>query len=69
MNKAVEDINRAVDNRDEPLLMKAMTSNEAALTGVKPDNSAWYMQNLVDEKAAKAEVMQYHLASFFPKIL
>lgn len=56
MNKAVEKINEAVDRKDEPMLMEAMTSREAGLSGVKKDNSAWYMQNLVDEKALKAEV-------------
>ena len=56
MKKAVEQINEAVDNRDEPKLMAVMTSPEASLSSVKPENSSWYMQNLVDEKALKAEV-------------
>ena len=59
MAKAVEMINEAVDSRDEPKLMKVMTSPEAALSGVKPENSSWYMQNLVDEKAQKAEVCSF----------
>ena len=56
VKKAVEMINEAVDSRDEPKLMAVMTSPEASLSGVKPENSSWYMQNLVDEKALKAEV-------------
>lgn len=55
LHKAVDKINEAVDKHDESMLMSVMNSREAALSGVKPDNGAWYMQNLVDEKSAKSE--------------
>ena len=58
VKKAVEMINEAVDRHDEPKLMAVMTSPEAALSSVDPENRSWYMQNLVDEKALKAEVFR-----------
>lgn len=56
VSKAVDIVNTAVDHKDEKMLIDALVSKEAALGNVNKDNSAWYLQNLVDEKAAKAEV-------------
>lgn len=55
LSKAVDIVNTAVDHKDEKMLIDALVSKEAALGNVNKDNSAWYLQNLVDEKAAKAE--------------
>ena len=56
VEKFVGLINQAIDARDERKLVQFLSAKEVTLGNVKGENGAWYMQNLTDEKIAKAEV-------------
>ena len=49
-------INAAIDKGNEQLLLEVLKDQSAALYNVVPGNTTWYMKNLKEEKAAKAQV-------------
>ncbi|XP_065671327.1 ras GTPase-activating-like protein IQGAP1 isoform X1 [Hydra vulgaris] len=55
LKNCIEEINRAINHRDEKTLINVLLSKIASLNNVKLENSAWYLQNLGDEKANKAK--------------
>lgn len=65
MNKAVKEINEALNNNSEEALTLALSNKAARLSGVVGENGSWYMKMLEEKRTIKQQVFHLHLGNCY----
>lgn len=55
---ALTQVNKAIDRQDEGALMAGLTNSALSLLEVLPQNSSWYLAQLIDSKEQRMQVTE-----------